>query len=73
MTRWLPFIPIILLAGCATWHWEKAGASDDQYRFDLNRCKGMSYPLGGDGMVTKEMVRRMESCMEAHGWHKAEG
>lgn len=61
----------ILLAGCATWHWEKDGASEEQYRSDMNHCKGVSYPLGSDGMVTKEMLRRMENCMAAHGWHKA--
>lgn len=58
------------LAACTTLHWEKPGASEDQYRTDLNYCKGVSYPVGSDGMVTKEMVRRMEGCMEAHGWRK---
>lgn len=60
------------LAGCAlrpTWHWEKPGASQEQYSADLNHCKGVSSP-SADGMVTGEMVRRMHSCMEAHGWRK---
>jgi hypothetical protein len=65
-------ILLLGLAGCAlrpSWHWEKPGASEEQYTSDLNHCKGVSYP-GADGMVTGEMVRRMHACMEAHGWHK---
>lgn len=64
---------LLSLAGCAlrpTWHWEKPGAGEEQYRADLNHCKGVSYP-GADGMVTGEMLRRMHACMEAHGWRKA--
>lgn len=69
-----PIAALLMLAGCSlqpTWHWEKPGASQEQYTADLNRCKASSYS-GTDGMVTKEMVRRMHSCMEAHGWRKAE-
>lgn len=64
---------LLSVAACAlrpTWHWEKPGATDEQYTSDLNHCKGISYS-GTDGMVTKEMLRRMEACMEAKGWRKA--
>ena len=60
------------VAGCAlkpTWHWEKPGASDQEYSFDLNQCKTATYP-DTSGMVTNEDVRRMFACMEAKGWSK---
>jgi len=60
------------VTGCAlkpTWHWEKPGASDQEYSFDLNQCKTATYP-DTSGMVTNEAVRRMFACMEAKGWSK---
>jgi hypothetical protein len=60
------------VTGCAlkpTWHWEKPGASDQEYSFDLNQCKTANYP-DTSGMVTNEAVRRMFACMEAKGWSK---
>lgn len=60
-------------AGCAlrpTWHWEKPGASEEQYTAEVNQCKAATYS-GTDGMVTTQMVRRMQACMEAKGWRKA--
>lgn len=69
-----PILVLILpLAACAlrpAWHWEKAGASPEDYKTDLNYCKSVSYP-GADGNVNGEMVRRMQLCMQAHGWHRA--
>lgn len=65
---------VVLLAGCAlrpTWHWEKPGASDEEYAFDLNQCKAMTYP-DASGVVTKESVRRMFACMERKGWSRIE-
>lgn len=62
------------VSGCAlkpTWHWEKPGASDQQYSFDLNQCKTATYP-DNTGMVTNEAVRRMFACMEAKGWSRVE-
>lgn len=57
---------LLLLTGCASWHWEKAGGN---YAQDEKFCKQQTY-TGTDGMVTKEMVRRMHGCMEAKGWRK---
>lgn len=65
---------LVAAAGCAlvpSWHWEKPGASQDEYDADLIHCKAASYS-GTSGMVTQEMVRRMHYCMEALGWRKAE-
>jgi hypothetical protein len=61
---------VLMLAGCAlrpTWHWEKPGASDAEYSFDLNQCKTMTYS-DASGVVTKESVGRMFACMERKGW-----
>ena len=63
-----------VLAGCAlrpSWHWEKPGASDEAYTFDLNQCKAANYQ-DASGMVTKESVRRMFACMERKGWSRVD-
>lgn len=63
---------LLLATGCAlqpSWHWEKEGASEEQYDFEVIQCKAASYS-GTDGMVTGERVRRMHACMEARGWRK---
>lgn len=67
---------IVLLApgACAlrqSWHWEKAGASNELYEFDLQQCKAKTY-AGSSGAVTNETVRRMFSCMESRGWRKVQ-
>ncbi|MER2539514.1 MAG: hypothetical protein ABTQ26_09755 [Azonexus sp.] len=61
----------LCLAGCASWHWEKHGASDDDYTLDEKNCKIQSYS-GTDGMVTQASVRKMHNCLQAKGWHKVE-
>ncbi len=61
-------------AGCAlrpSWHWEKLGASEQAYEFDLQQCKAKTY-AGSSGAVTNEMVRRMFACMEGKGWRKVD-
>lgn len=63
---------LLALAGCAlrpNWHWEKPGASDEQYTAEVNQCKAATYS-GTDVMIGTEMVRRMHACMEAKGWRK---
>ena len=63
---------LVCLTGCALqpkWHWEKPGASDQEYTRDLNQCKTATYP-DTTGMVTNEAVRRMFACMEAKGWSR---
>jgi len=63
---------IAALASCAlksSWHWEKRGASDEEYSFDLNQCKAATY-TDASGIVTNESVRRMFACMERKGWSK---
>ena len=67
----LLLIAIIGLSGCATWHWEKRGANNDDYLQDEKFCKVQSYS-GTDGMVTQASVRKMHNCLEARGWRKAE-
>lgn len=60
------------MTGCAlkpTWHWEKRGATDEEYSFDLNQCKAATY-TDASGVVTNESVRRMFACMERKGWSK---
>ena len=64
----------VILTGCTlkpTWHWEKSGASDQEYSFDLNQCKAATYS-DASGFVTNESVRRMFSCMERKGWSRVE-
>ena len=66
------FLLIIAITGCAlkpSWHWEKRGASDEEYSFDLNQCKAATY-TDASGIVTNESVRRMYACMERKGWSK---
>ena len=63
---------IAALGSCAlkpSWHWEKRGASDEEYSFDLNQCKAATY-TDASGIVTNESVRRMFACMERKGWSK---
>ncbi len=63
------------IAGCAlkpSWHWEKRGASDQEYSFDLNQCKAAVYSYDTSGVVTSESVRRMSACMERKGWSRVE-
>jgi len=63
---------LVGLTGCSLqpkWHWEKPGASDQEYTLDLNQCKTATYP-DTTGMVTNEAVRRMFACMEAKGWSR---
>jgi hypothetical protein len=65
---------VLMLPGCSlwpTWHWEKPGAGDQDYSFDLNQCKAMTYS-DASGVVTKESVRRMFACMERKGWSRVE-
>ena len=66
----MKYLPILFaaLAGCSSWHWEKAGGD---YAQDEKYCKQQTYS-GTDGMVTKEIVRRMHSCMEKRGWKKVD-
>jgi hypothetical protein len=59
------------LAGCASWHWEKRGASEADYDLDEINCKAQSYS-GTDGMVTQASVRKMHNCLQAKGWRKVE-
>jgi len=64
----------LTLGACAarpSWHWEKPGASDAAYEFDLKQCKARTY-AGSSGAVTNETVRRMFACMEGKGWRKVE-
>lgn len=71
MKRFLALLTISFTA-CAfgpKWHWVKEGATDVQYAQDLNRCKSATY-TSADGVVTKESVRRMHTCMEVLGWRK---
>ncbi|PKO86268.1 MAG: hypothetical protein CVU18_15780 [Betaproteobacteria bacterium HGW-Betaproteobacteria-12] len=65
------FAAILLLSGCATWHWEKRGASAADYEADEKYCKLQAYS-GADGMVTKAHVRRMHDCLAARGWRKVD-
>lgn len=65
---------LVSLSGCAlwpSWHWEKAGANDEQRDFDQSQCKAKVY-AGNAGTVTNETVRRMFACMEAKGWSRGE-
>lgn len=69
----IPLLFLAILAGCALgprWHWERPGASPEDYDVDEKFCKVQSYS-GTDGMVTKASVRRMHACLEARGWRKA--
>lgn len=63
------FPALLVLAGCASWHWEKRGASAADYEADEKYCKLQAYS-GADGMVTQANVRRMHACMETKGWKK---
>ncbi len=74
MKRRIAILFLASLAGCAlkpTWHWEKRGASDQEYSFDLNQCKAATYS-DASGVVTNESVRRMFACMERKGWSRVE-
>lgn len=62
-------VAIIALGGCASWHWEKSGASAADYAADEKFCKLQAYS-GTDGMVTQAHVRRMQDCLAARGWKK---
>ena len=65
---------LIVQAGCfmrQSWHWEKAGAGEEAYEFDLQQCKAKTY-AGSSGLVTNETVRRMFACMEGKGWRKVD-
>lgn len=59
----------LALAGCASWHWEKEGASAADYAADEKFCKLQVYS-GTDGMVTQAHVRRMHDCLASRGWKK---
>lgn len=63
------FLAVLILSGCAAWHWEKRGSSATDYELDEKYCKLQAYS-GTDGMVTKAGVRRMHECMEGKGWKK---
>lgn len=68
----LAFCGLLTITGCAlkpAWHWEKPGASEQDYTTDLNQCKFATYP-DTTGTVTNESVRRMFACMEGKGWSK---
>ncbi|KAB2923438.1 MAG: hypothetical protein F9K30_10810 [Dechloromonas sp.] len=62
-------VVIIFLSGCASWHWEKRGASAGDYEADEKFCKLQAYS-GTDGMVTQAHVRRMHECLQSRGWQK---
>jgi hypothetical protein len=62
-------LAIVVLSGCASWHWEKPGGSATAYAGDEKFCKLQAYS-GTDGMVTKAGVRRMHECLEGRGWKK---
>lgn len=62
-------VVLMALSGCASWHWEKSGASAADYDADEKYCKLQAYS-GTDGMVTQAHVRRMHDCMGARGWKK---
>lgn len=68
MNRYL-VVAVLLVSGCASWHWEKAGAGAVEYETDEKYCRLQAYS-GTDGMVTKEQVRKMHACLESRGWRK---
>lgn len=51
------------------WHWEKAGAAVADYEADLRFCKSQTGQYN-DGTVTGTSVRRIQACLEQHGWRK---
>jgi hypothetical protein len=69
--KFLAFFLLAVFAGCASWHWEKRGASADDYEADEKFCKSQVYS-GTDGAVTEALVRRMHACLEAKGWRKVD-
>lgn len=73
LKRGLPVLIGAVLSACAlfpSWHWEKNGASDADYKNDEILCKARVYS-GTDGVVTQGSVRRMHDCLTARGWRKA--
>ena len=72
MRPWALTVSLPILGACgllSTWHWERPGADEADYKADEIYCKGRAYS-GTDGAVTKEGVRRMHACMEGKGWRK---
>lgn len=65
----LLMIAVLGLAACSSWHWEKRGAQDGDYKQDEIFCKQQVYS-GTEGMVTNASVRRMHACMADRGWQK---
>jgi hypothetical protein len=52
-------IGLLLLSGCGTYRWEKAGAGPDDFRRDDATCERQA-PSG-----------QWEACMEGLGWRYA--
>lgn len=64
-------ITVLSLAACSSWHWEKRGALDGEYKRDEIFCKQQVYTTA-DGVVTNASVRRMHACMQERGWRKVD-
>lgn len=69
-------LAFLLLTACTLfqpgWHWEKAGAAVADYEADLRFCKSQTGQYN-DGTVTGTSVRRIQTCLEQHGWRKRQG
>jgi len=56
MTRLFAFLLLFCVAGCGTYHWDKAGAGEDQFAADAKACD----QPGQSGGFT--------ACMNGRGW-----
>jgi hypothetical protein len=70
--RTLPWAVIATLAllGCATdgdWHWERQGASSQEFHMDSGQCRAQAMSLYGPP-IQKAIV--FTSCMEGKGWYR---
>lgn len=62
----------LLVASCATdkgWHWQRAGATQQQFNMDDGQCRAQAY-AGTGGYINIGTAMILHSCMEGKGWQK---
>jgi|JI10StandDraft_1071094.scaffolds.fasta_scaffold137544_2 hypothetical protein len=62
----------LLQVGCAAnkgSHWEKQGASQNEFNMDSGQCRAQALS-GTGGMVSVGTVMIMDSCMQGKGWYR---
>lgn len=66
--RILPTVLILSLVACATpTHWEKRGATTQDFNMDLGQCNAQAFGNANATLMTAAIVQNQ--CLQGKGWY----